>query len=96
MSLPIDRLSSRLPHRFPIGAAYVVEGHGGKRGDLRVISRYVLLPGGRRINVPLDINRPASAGGRACRRTANPRQSQGKGRSTLPGGKNFVHRGGTA
>ena len=37
MGLPIDRLSSRLPRRFPVGAKYVVEGYGGEEGKLRVI-----------------------------------------------------------
>jgi hypothetical protein len=54
MSLPIKPPQSRLPHRFPVGAKYVVEGYGGEQGPLRVIARYVLLPGGRRINVPAD------------------------------------------
>jgi hypothetical protein len=51
MGLPIDRLCSRLPRRFPVGAKYVVEGYGGEEGKLRVIARYVVLPGGQRINV---------------------------------------------
>ena len=55
MGLPIDRLSSRLPRRFPVGAKYVVEGYGGEEGKLRVIARYVVLPGGQRINVPAGI-----------------------------------------
>jgi hypothetical protein len=42
MGLPIDRLSSRLPRRFPVGAKYVVEGYGGEEGKLRVIARYVV------------------------------------------------------
>ena len=37
MGPQIDRLSSRLPRRFPIGAKYVVEGYGGEKGNLRVI-----------------------------------------------------------
>src|ERR1700691_2953328 len=52
MGLPIYRMPGRLPRRFPVGATYVVEGFGGAEGDLRVIARYVVLPGGRRINVP--------------------------------------------
>ena len=36
MGLPIDRLCSRLPRRFPVGAKYVVEGYGGEEGKLRV------------------------------------------------------------
>ena len=55
MGLPIDRLSSCLPRRFPVGAKYVVEGYGGEEGKLRVIARYVVLPGGQRINVPAGI-----------------------------------------
>ena len=46
---------SQLPRQFPVGATYVVEGFGGAEGDLRVIARYVVLPGGQRINVPADL-----------------------------------------
>ena len=67
MGLPIDRLSSRLPRRFPVGARYVVEGYGGEKGNLRLIARYVVLPGGRRINIPAANLSPA---GIACRPTA--------------------------
>jgi hypothetical protein len=35
----------------PVGAKYVVEGHGGAEGRLRVVARYIELPGGRRINI---------------------------------------------
>ena len=51
---------SQLPRRFPVGATYVVEGFGGAEGDLRVIARYVVLPGGRRINVPIDLSNAAA------------------------------------
>jgi hypothetical protein len=63
MGPQIDRLSSRLPRRFPVGAKYVVEGYGGEKGNLRVIARYVVLPGGRRINVPVSLSQPASPSG---------------------------------
>ena len=56
MRLPIDRQSTPLPKRFPVGARYVVEGHGGEDGHFRVFSRYVVLPGGQRINVPSDLS----------------------------------------
>jgi hypothetical protein len=49
----------QLPRRFPVGATYVVEGFGSADGDLRVIARYVVLPGGRRINVPTDLSKAA-------------------------------------
>lgn len=57
MRLPIDRQSTPLPKRFPVGARYVVEGCGGEDGHLRVFSRYVVLPGGQRINVPSDLSK---------------------------------------
>ena len=67
MGLPIHRTPSRLPRRFPIRATYVVEGYGGEEGDLRVTARYVVLPGGRRINVPADLSQSVSARARAFR-----------------------------
>ena len=64
MRLPIDRVSSRLLRRLPVGAKYVVEGYGGEKGNLRVIARYVVLPGGQRINIPADnLPQPASLAG---------------------------------
>ena len=66
MNWPLKNRSGQLPRRFPVGATYVVEGFGGAEGDLRVIARYVVLPGGRRINVPADLSntsarRPSSS-----------------------------------
>ncbi len=72
MNLPVNGLPKRLPHRFPVGATYVVEGYGGEDGDLRVISRYVVLPSGRRINVPGAVRPPVPAAAVAFSRTANP------------------------
>lgn len=72
MNLPADQSSRRLPKRFPVGARYVVEGHSDAHDMLRVLSRYVLLPDGRRIDVPVD-PRPA-----AKRRLFNSKQSQPK------------------
>src|SRR5579862_134045 len=57
MRLPIDHQSTPLPKRFPVGARYVVEGRGGEDGHLRVFSRYIVLPGGQRINVPSDLSK---------------------------------------
>jgi hypothetical protein len=67
MRLPVDRQSSPLPKRFPIGARYVVEGRGGEDGRLRVVSRYVVLPGGQRINVPSDPSQPPGLSAHAPR-----------------------------
>ncbi len=95
MGLPIDRLSSRVPRRFPVGAKYVVEGYGGDNGSLRVVARYVVLPSGQRINVPSDLSRPASPRALAFRRNSSSKQSQAKGRSA-GGGKKFATKRGTA
>jgi hypothetical protein len=92
MGLPIDRLSSRLPRRFPVGAKYVVEGYGGEEGNLRLIARYVVLPGGRRINVPTDLSQPVSPRALAFRRSSNPKRSQAKGHPESVG-KKFAARG---
>ena len=60
MHLSVSRRSNRLPKRFPVGTTYVVEGCGGENGHLRIFSRYVVLPGGRRISLTGDFGGPAS------------------------------------
>ena len=94
MRLGAGHLSSRLPRRFPVGAKYVVEGSGGEEGNLRVIARYVVLPGGRRINVPADLSQPVSPQALAFRRSSNPKRSQTQGRPESVG-KKFAARRGT-
>jgi len=69
MNSPADQSCRRLPKRFPIGARYVVEGRSDAHDMLRVLSRYVLLPDGRRIDVPVE-PRPA-----VKRRLFNAKQS---------------------
>ena len=59
MDRTVDHFSRLLPDQLPVGASYVVEGFGGESGNLRVISRYVLMPDGLRINVPADFGLPA-------------------------------------
>jgi len=86
MGLPINRTPSRLPRRFPVGATYVVEGFGGEEGHLRVVARYVVLPGGRRINVPADLPHPPAPRALAFRRRTNAKQSAPKAGS----GKKFA------
>lgn len=80
MPLPLDRQNawqSALPISFPVGARYVVEGRGGKDGRLQVSRRYVVLPGGRRIDVPdggapaaPTVSVPARRGGRKASRNS--------------------------
>jgi len=94
MSLPIERLPRRLPRRFPVGATYVVEGYGTQESGLRVIARYVVLPGGRRINVPADLSRSAvPPRASTFRRNGNSKQSQAKSRSARSGKKIVARRG---
>jgi hypothetical protein len=99
MGLPISRPQKRLPHRFPVGATYVVEGFGGEDGVLRVVARYVVLPGGQRINVPADAARSAALRALPFRRRSEPqrfsKQSRGK-RRPQRAGKKFAARRGTA
>jgi hypothetical protein len=80
MDRPVDHFSRLVPEHLPIGASFVVEGYGGETGNLRVISRYILLPDGCRINVPADFGLPA-----ARRRSARRRNRlQGKAKSRAP------------
>jgi hypothetical protein len=41
----------RLPSRFPVGTHYIVEGEPAKSGQLRIVSRYVVMPSGVRHNL---------------------------------------------
>jgi len=70
MSLSVRHKPSRLPKRFPVGTAFVVEGRAvaadGKNAEhLRVISRFVVLPGGRRIDLGGDSGAATVTRGRA-------------------------------
>jgi hypothetical protein len=94
MGLPANRLSRRMPKRFPVGATYVVEGRNGAHGVLRVLSRYVLLPDGKRIDVPVDLARPLPPRAPVSRRQRNPKQSRAKSPSSR-GRKKIAVGGGT-
>jgi hypothetical protein len=91
MGIAMNRTPGQLPRRFPVGATYVVEGYCGEEGKLRVIARYVVLPGGRQINVPADLSRATAPRALAFRRRASPKQS---GPTTRPAssGKKFAAR----
>ena len=79
MERAVDHFSRLLPEQLPVGASYVVEGYGGESGNLRVISRYVLIPDGSRINVPADFGLPA----------AQPLAAQGEKPPARDAKKNF-------
>ncbi len=44
-----------LPNPFPVGTRYVVEGHGGAQGALRIHLRYLEFPDGRQVKLPADV-----------------------------------------
>jgi hypothetical protein len=41
----------RLPARFPVGTRYIVEGEPAKGGELRIVSRYLVMPSGVRYDL---------------------------------------------
>jgi hypothetical protein len=76
MPLSVRHKLSRLPKRFPIGTTFVVEGRaiaadGKNNEDLRVFSRFVVLPGGHRI----DLGGDATTVTRSRRARSRSRQS---------------------
>lgn len=98
----LNRQSTALPNSFPPGSVYVVEGRGGERGHLRVSARYVILPGGRRIEVSAETVQSKTALGAERRfRTDNPPRNRGTGRRAASQGpslpaKKFISRAGTS
>jgi hypothetical protein len=90
MRLSSDRQSSRLPRSFPVGARYVVEGRGGEAGHLQVFARYVVLPGGRHIKLPVDLGQP----GLIPPSTRRFRGQKGA-RASISGLKKIIGRAGT-
>jgi hypothetical protein len=51
MPSPKQRQLRTLPKHFPVGTVYVVEGRSGQSGRLRVSLRYLVMPGGGRIDL---------------------------------------------
>jgi hypothetical protein len=58
----------RLPSRFPVGTRYIVEGEPRKGGQVRIVSRYMVMPSGvrydlmtpaKRVGKPADLARKA-------------------------------------
>jgi hypothetical protein len=90
MYLPANRKQGRLPKRFPVGTTYVVEGRGDPEGHLCVFSRYVVLPGGERINLAADLSAAATPrnrrvhcrGPRAAQKGAPPRTGKQRAERT--------------
>jgi hypothetical protein len=68
------RTRTRLPKRFPVGTKFVVEGRAAGSDGMRVVSRYVLLPNGRRVDLPAGY--VAQCGCRAARRRGSDRAAR--------------------
>jgi hypothetical protein len=65
------RTKNRLPKRFPVGTTFVVEGRAAGSDGMRVVTRYVQLPNGRRIDLPAGY--VAQCGCHAARRRRSDR-----------------------
>jgi hypothetical protein len=82
MPLSTRHKLNRLPKRFPVGTTFVVEGRtvaGNAKNDeqLRVFSRFVVLPGGRRIDLGGDTTGRTRNRRARSRQSATPRASAG-------------------
>lgn len=96
MSLLSGRHCNRLPKHFPAGTVYVVEGGGGQYGRFRVSSRYIVMPSGRKFEIPADFDRalPARPGQR--RRIRGYGKSRSTGAEVPAAAKKFAVVAGTA
>jgi hypothetical protein len=96
MRLPSNRQLNHLPRSFPVGAVYVVEGRGGQYGHLRVSSRYVIMPGGQRVDVPASFGRTSRTRGLRRRHPVSLSQTDNRPQSrTETSVKKFAVVGGT-
>jgi hypothetical protein len=84
MALSKNRLGRRFPRQFPVGAKYVVEGYGSAEGQLHVVARYIVLPGGRQINVS-SARTPGFSRGRASQARAPSKVRTGTSAENLAG-----------
>jgi hypothetical protein len=59
----------QLPSRCPVGTRYVIEGHRGEEGELRVVSRKIIMPNGKSFDLRdgVKIGRVSFARPRAAR-----------------------------
>jgi len=96
MRFSVGRKLSRLPKRFPVGTVYVIEGRGSEIGHFRVLSRYLVLPGGRRIALGEDFGGPATRRLRQGGRHPGGRQDRRTGKGRLSRAKKIIAGAGTA
>jgi hypothetical protein len=97
MHLSLRHKANRLPKRFPVGTTYVVEGRGGEDGDLRVFSRYVVLPDGQRINLGADLGGSTASRARRARTRGDTQaqKTQSSGKRPATRSKKILANGGT-
>jgi len=88
------RQSGRLPRSFPVGAVYVVEGRGGQYGHLRISARYLIMPGGQRVDVLSTLGRPDRFRARRHHPQTRQPRDNAPGRAAA-GAKKFALVGGT-
>ena len=82
----------RCPSVFPSAPDMWSKAAAGKMGDLRVVSRYVVLPGGQRINVPSDPGQPPATERPRRRGTSGPRS---RARPSRTATKKIMQKAGT-
>jgi hypothetical protein len=66
-----------LPSRFPVGTHYVVEGEPRKDGQLRIVSRYVVMPSGARHDLMTPAERASKPADLARKARSSPQRPQG-------------------
>ena len=75
----MPRNPARLPTRFPIGSAYVLESRGSAKG-MTLIHRYVRFPDGRQVELAARLVPPYETGDRAGTRRQLSARSVARGR----------------
>lgn len=96
MRVATEPRRNRLPKSFPVGAVYVVEGKGGERGRLDVSARYVVMPGGKRIDVAAKRRESATAPGRRHLRLISSGRPSIRPKEFSHGSKKFLAAAGTS
>ena len=86
MGLPRDHQCRPLPKQFPAGTVYVVEGRSGQYGQFRVFSRYIVMPSGRKLEIPADQDKahPAQLAAAAARRVRGYRKGPSAAGAKVP------------
>jgi len=86
---------NRLPKSFPVGAVYVVEGKGGPQGRLNVSARYVIMPGGKRIDVAAERCEPTAGTDRRQLRLVSSSRPMARPKEFSPRPKKILVAAGT-